>query len=86
VGDLTRPDSFLQKDEICARFRSVNPEAALVIVGNKADLQPPDEETAAQIARLAKTYGTPSFTTSAKSGQNVNAAFDRLVQEMGGWA
>jgi len=84
VGDLTRPDSFTQLEEICTNFRSVNPEAAIVIVANKVDLQSPDEATTRAIDRLATTYGTPSFTTSAKSGVNVEAAFAQLSQEMGG--
>jgi small GTP-binding protein len=86
VGDLTRPDSFAQLEEICSRFRSVNPEAALVIVGNKLDLQAPDEATTETMARLARRYGTAAFTTSAKSGENVDAAFAHLVREMGGRA
>jgi small GTP-binding protein len=83
VGDLTRPDSFAQLEEICSRFRSVNPEAALVVVGNKVDLQPPDEATGATMARLAQMYATPSFTTSAKNGENVDTAFTQLVRQMG---
>ncbi len=83
LGDLTRPDSFGQLAEICSRFRSINPEAALVIVGNKSDLQPPNADTAVEIDQLAQQFGAPAFTTSAKSGENVDAVFSRLVREMG---
>ena len=83
VGDLSRPDTFDHLEEICTRFRGINPEAALVIVGNKADLQPPDADTVATMSRLAQLYATDWFTTSAKSGENVDAAFTRLVQELG---
>jgi small GTP-binding protein len=83
VGDLTRPDTFNQLDEICNRFRAVNPQAALVIVGNKVDLQSPGEGTSVVMRRLAKTYGTRPLTTSAKSGENVEAAFVQLARLMG---
>lgn len=84
VGDLTRPDSFAQLDEICARFRSVNPKAAIVIVGNKVDLQPSTKETSQAIDRLTAVYGSPSVTTSAKSGENVDTAFVALARKLGG--
>lgn len=83
VGDLTRPDSFNQLEEICRRFRSVNPEAALVIVGNKVDLAAPDEATSAVMDRLAHAYKTVALTTSAKNGENVETAFTQLTRQMG---
>jgi small GTP-binding protein len=86
VGDLTRPDSFTQLEEICSRFSAVNPEAVLVIVGNKVDLKPPDEDTLPAIERLEAVYGSPSLCTSAKSGENVDAAFLELARKLGGQA
>lgn len=83
VGDLTRPDTFNQLDEICNRFCAVNPQAALVLVGNKVDLQPPGEETSAVLERLAEKFGTRPLTTSAKSGENIEAAFAQLARQMG---
>ena len=83
VGDLTRPDTFNQLDEICRRFRAVNPTATLVPVGNKVDLQPPGEEASAVMDRLAERFGTRPLATSAKSGENVEAAFTQLVRQMG---
>jgi small GTP-binding protein len=83
VGDLTRPDSFIQLEEICARFRSVNPEAALVVVANKVDLQTPNTALMQAIDRLTSVCGPPPFTTSAKSGENVEAAFLELARKWG---
>jgi small GTP-binding protein len=84
VGDLTRPDSFSQLEELCVRFRSVNPEAALVMVANKVDLQPPDDDINKAVDQLTAVYGPPAFTTSAKSGENVDASFLELARKIGG--
>lgn len=83
VGDLTRPDSFAQLEEICARFRSVNPDAALVVVANKVDLQTPNTSLMQAVDRLTAVCGPPAFTTSAKSGENVEAAFFELARKLG---
>jgi small GTP-binding protein len=84
VGDLTRPDSFTHLEEICARFRSVNPQAAFVVAANKVDLQAPNTALMQAVDRLTAVCGPPAFTTSAKSGENVEAAFLELARKMGG--
>ena len=55
----------------------------LVLVGNKADL--PDnqhEVTYAMGKQLADSWGVPFIETSAKTGVNVNEAFELIVKEM----
>jgi small GTP-binding protein len=86
VADLTRPETIEELQRFCTRFRSVNPEAKLVFVGNKADLFADDRGTRARLEQLAREHTTGSILTSAKSGARVEEAFLDLSRRIEGIA
>ena len=51
-----------------------------VIVGNKVDL-PPKQVTDEEVEAFKKQFNFPYFETSAKTRQNVEEAFEKLIQE-----
>jgi small GTP-binding protein len=84
VADLTRPETIEELKRFCTRFRSVNPEANLVLIGNKADLFDDDRGTLSCLEKLARAYGTGFLLTSAKSGARVEDAFVELSRKIEG--
>jgi GTPase KRas protein len=53
---------------------------ALVLCGNKVDLEPERKVTAAEGTELAEKWGCPFFEASAKQRTNVEEAFFALVR------
>ncbi len=80
VADLTRPDSADDLKEICDKFSSVNPEARIIILGNKTDLVSDETETESILRELSAKFSTQLMLTSAKSGENVENSFIRLAE------
>ena len=78
VGDVTRGDTAAPLKAICDKFFSVNPNAALVTIGNKIDLSPNGEDVIPGLSKLASDYGSELILTSAKTGQRVSEAFQLL--------
>ena len=78
VADLTRSETIDKLRLICKRFLSVNPQTALVTIGNKLDLFRDDETVHANLKKLAADYASEVILTSAKSGHGVEAAFISL--------
>ncbi len=75
VCDLTRAATLDTTSAYLAELRQANPDAALVLAANKADLAEKHELTEAQVQQRAAALGLPYFITSAKTGANVEAAF-----------
>lgn len=86
VADLSRPETIEELKRFCTRFRSVNPEAKLVLIGNKADLFDDDRGTLACLEKLALAHRTGFLLTSAKSGARVEEAFMELSRKIEGFA
>lgn len=59
--------------------RSVAGDVPIVLVANKADLAERAEYGAAEVKSVARSLGGESFVTSAKTGDDVEAAFHRLA-------
>jgi len=91
IFDVTRPDSFInQRNWIDELWKSNGKgPVPLVILGNKSDLrgESPDEISNEQAIKysqdlsketLPSGFKTPYYETSAKSGQNVDEAFQVL--------
>ena len=85
VADLTRPETIEELKRFGTRFRSVNPEAKLVLIGNKLDLFDADRGTLARLERLAREHATGFILTSAKSGARVEEAFLELSRKIEGF-
>lgn len=78
VADLTRLQTIEDLGKICNKFKSANPEAALVVVGNKMDLFKDNEAVTSDLKNLASEYTSDVMLTSAKSGDGVEKAFISL--------
>lgn len=76
--DLTRSETLGELDEwIEAVFRTVKP-IPLVFAVNKVDLQERSAFGDTEVRQAAARFGAPFFYTSAKTGQDVEAAFQAL--------
>ena len=76
VFDLTRPETKRSFEEYwLPRVRAVAGSIPMVIVGNKVDIVERREDALAQVTDLGEKHGTPAFVSSAKTGENAEAAF-----------
>lgn len=76
VFDVSEPETIKHLPDWISECRTKAPGIPVLIVGNKVDLQckvPTDK-----IAKWAKEYNFDYIETSPKTGQNVDAMFDRL--------
>lgn len=82
VADVTRRATIDDLGPLCKKFIEINPKAALITVGNKADLHKGDETIRTDLNMLASEYDTDMILTSAKSGDGVEKAFIALSQRI----
>ena len=83
VADLTRPETIGELQNFCDRFLTVNPDAQLVIVGNKLDIFQNHDRTLSDLKKAAARYSAVFELTSAKTGKGVEDAFLTLSQYIG---
>lgn len=81
VTDLTRPDTCNASQIHIPEFRQANPSAKLIIVGNKQDLVKPSPAPV-PLGNLAETYHSSVILTSAKTGENVEALFQTMAEQI----
>ena len=82
VADVTRPETIPTLQEIVDTFRSVTPEAQLLIVGNKLDIFEQDKKTLALLKKTASHFSTECFLSSAKTGEQVEEVFMMLAKKL----
>jgi len=76
VFDLTRPETKASFEEYWVpRVRAVAGAIPMIVVGNKVDLIETRADAEAAVAELGKKHGAPAFVSSARTGENVDAAF-----------
>ncbi|MCU0516298.1 MAG: GTP-binding protein [Oscillatoria sp. Prado101] len=84
VADMTRPETVENLAERIQLVLSVNPKAAVIVALNKADLV--EEEKLAKLAQSVqfteKQRVIAIYTTSAKTGKDVDEMFQKLAQKM----
>jgi small GTP-binding protein len=80
ICDLTRPETLITAERYSAEIRALNPEAVLILVGNKADLTRQRQLSEGDLTLAAQRINCPSLTTSAKNGTNVELAFAQLAR------
>lgn len=78
ICDMTRRVTLDGLDEWIARVRRVAGRVPIVACINKKDLSGRAEFGPAEIEAFTARIGCPYFLTSAKTGENVEAAFQRL--------
>lgn len=82
VCDLSRESTYESIKGYLERFKEVCPSAGVNIIGNKADLLSSIHESKIKFVELAQETGFPYFLTSAKTGINMDSAFQTLAQTM----
>ncbi len=76
VCDLSRPETHRSLEEYWVpRFRAVAGSIPIVVVGNKVDLVPERAKAAEEMQGLGRRLRASAFVSSAKTGENVEAAF-----------
>lgn len=78
VCDLTRPATLDNLYRYVQELHTANPEACLLVVGNKADLVGQWQLVEAQIQAVAADLAASYYLTSAKTGEHVEEAFRHL--------
>lgn len=79
VCDLTRENTLAALENYAARLRLLNTKSALLIAGNKSDLENQIQVTEQRLANFSLSISASWFTTSAKTGEGVETAFINLA-------
>ncbi len=83
VVDLTRRETLDGIAEWVRAVRDVARPASVVVAGNKYDLAGQAAVSPPELVEAAKAVGGAHFLTSAKTGENVEAAFAYIANEIG---
>ena len=79
VCDITRRITLDDIDDWIEGVYSVTGRIPIALLANKVDLTDRIEVTEEQLAQAARAYGSPYYLTSAKTGANVERAFQELA-------
>ena len=79
VCDLTRRETLAAFERYAHQLRSLNGAVPLVFVANKSDLPSERVLSDADLQAACAGLGEPPLLTSARTGDNVEAAFIRLA-------
>ncbi|MEI6329693.1 MAG: Rab family GTPase [Pseudanabaena sp.] len=84
VADVTRQSSVENLEDHVQLFRSVCPKSSLIIALNKIDLMENNEreQICQEIFMKFNSLKIPVYTTSAKTGENVDKIFQSLAIRM----
>lgn len=82
VWDVTRPETLREVPGWIELAREVTGPIPVVIATNKMDLAPDRTFEADALDDVARESGGVCFATSAKTGENVDAAFLRLAEDL----
>jgi small GTP-binding protein len=82
VCDLTREDTLKHLDDWVDSLFTEGNLMPTVFIANKSDLTDQYEFGVKEIERVASIYNSPFYITSAKTGENVERAFQALGEEI----
>ncbi len=83
VCDLTRKETLASVTEYwIPELQKVIGKAPLIFVGNKCDLIDERQISNDELAGTAQQYGSESFVSSAKTGENVESIFKALGERV----
>lgn len=83
VADLTVPETIDRLTEFCEKFLSASPQARLLVLGNKLDLFDDNKQTLSALEETARSFSCGYLLTSAKTGHQVENAFELLSKKLG---
>lgn len=81
VTDLTKRDSLVNLITWLKEFYEVQESGSQIFLGNKNDIQG-KMFGITELDKFAKVYNGISFLTSAKTGENVDLAFDEMAKRL----
>lgn len=79
VCDLTRRETLAGLERYAKQMQAANGPVPLVFAANKADLMQERVVAESELHSLAQTWHASLWLTSAKTGHNVEAAFEALA-------
>jgi small GTP-binding protein len=82
VADITRRETLDNAVRWAGSIREVCGDIPVVVLVNKCDLGDHGQFTPEDAVQVAGGIGAPSFTTSAKTGENVENAFSTLGRQL----
>lgn len=82
VCDMSRRDTLANIPNWVSKLQKVVGEVPMVFVGNKNDLMDEAQFTLEEFQDVTSPYNSPTFTTSAKTGDHVEEAFKSLGVEI----
>ncbi len=82
VADVTRRETLTGLDQWVTDLYDVTGTIPLVFIINKWDLKDKGQFTFEEFEEAAKKYNAPAYVSSAKTGENVDAFFYKLAQEV----
>jgi len=80
VCDYTRPETVRNLKSWLGSFRSVVGDMPVIILANKADLE--KKISLSEVEEFGKEVGCTVFETSAKTGLNVELAFQEIGKKL----
>ncbi|MFQ6013451.1 MAG: Rab family GTPase, partial [Thermoplasmata archaeon] len=80
VCDVTRKDTLQELREWVGAIHRVTGEIPIHVLANKVDLGEEIDFEESDLAEVAASYSAPYSYTSAKSGENVSEAFQKLAE------
>ena len=82
VCDVTRKKTLDDLDDWIEGVYSVTGKIPIEFLANKVDLVDQAQITEDDLVQAAKAYGSPFHFTSAKTGVNVETAFQNLAEQI----
>ena len=83
VYDITKKDTFASVEKWVNELKlNSDPKAAVIIIGNKNDLEDKREVSKEQGEEKSKSFGCAFLETSALSGDNIDKAFSLMIKEI----
>ena len=81
--DITNKEKFIELGKWIEEINyGASFDTRIILVGNKYDLSEKREVTEEEGKKLAEEFGMLFFETSAKTGYNVNLAFETLIEDI----
>ena len=82
VADLTRRETLENVDNWITGLFDVTGQVPMILLGNKKDLEAEKQFEFEDLKNSVKTFQSPVFLTSALTGENVEASFSTLGEQL----
>jgi len=80
IFDVTQSKSFEKLRDWIEDFKLARENEPLILIGNKNDLKGKFQVSDQEVAQFAKEFNLEYHSTSAKTGTNVEEAFNKMIK------